>query len=357
MVEANVRTSGVAIGYYAHHQGAGHVTRALTIAAHLSNRMTLFGSTLPDKTPLANVELHHLPLDYDAHTLADTPAGLHYAPLAVEGLRERMGSMVDWFRSNWPCLLIVDVSVEVALLARLCGVPTIYMRQRGNRTDPAHSLAYACASRLLAPYPAQLEEPETSAEWIHKTDYVGLISKYAACPSEIQNASPVKPRHVTVITGFGGTELNVLQLADAARKCPDWQWTVLGPVANDAALALPSNFQLLGLVRDPREWLTSAHVVVGSAGDSLVSEIADLRCRFICLPETRPFDEQRSTSERLAAAGLAIHCAVWPEAEGWPALLDQATKLTPAMWEPFASGNGAARAAAAISRVTEEVLQ
>ena len=122
-------------------------------------------------------------------------------------------------------VLVVDVSVEVALLARLCGVPTIYMRQRGNRFDPAHSLAYACASRLLAPYPEQLEEPHTPAEWSLKTDYAGSISRYSGTPQrQIDN------QHVTVITGFGGTELTVARLAEAAHKCHDWQWTVLGPI-------------------------------------------------------------------------------------------------------------------------------
>jgi hypothetical protein len=150
MVDSTMDAS--AIGYYVHHHGAGHVTRALAIAEHMEAPITLFGSSLPEESHLSNVSLCHLPLDFDADTVVDTPAGLHYAPLAVHGLRERMGMLVDWLRSNWPCLLVVDVSVEVALLARLLGVPTVYMRQRGHRVDAAHSLAYASATRLLAPY-------------------------------------------------------------------------------------------------------------------------------------------------------------------------------------------------------------
>ena len=343
----------VTVGYYAHHQGAGHVTRALAIAAHFPGPMTLFGSSLPSETSLANVTLCHLPMDYDALTVNHTPAGLHYAPLAVDGLRERMGAMIDWFRSNWPCLLVVDVSVEVALLARLCGVPTIYMRQRGNRFDPAHSLAYACASRLLAPYPEQLEEPHTPDEWALKTDYAGSISRYSQSLRQRQ----IDNQHVTVITGFGGTELTVARLAEAARKCHDWQWTVLGPIVDDATVPMPSNLRLLGMVKDPLPWLARAHVVVGSAGDSLVSEIAELRCRFISVPEARPFGEQHSVSRLLAAEDLAIHCAVWPASESWPSLLDRATKLSPANWEPFVDGHGAMRAASSISRAANEVLR
>jgi predicted glycosyltransferase len=341
------------IGYYAHHQGAGHVTRALAIAAHLRGPMALFGSSLPKESTLANVTLCRLPMDYAEDSVNDTPAGLHYAPLAITGLRERMGMMVDWFRSHWPCLLIVDVSVEVALLARLFGVPTIYMRQRGSRFDTAHSLAYASASRLLAPYPAELEEPDMPAEWALKTDYAGLISRYARslAPRRSDNHC------VTVITGHGGTELTVARLAAVARRCPEWQWTVIGPIADDADIPLPANLHLKGVVHDPSPWLGSAQVVVGSAGDNLVSEVANLRCRFICVPESRPFGEQQSIGRLLAAAGLAIHCAAWPDAESWPSLLERASELSPAKWDSFADDQAAARAAHAITQVARESLR
>jgi predicted glycosyltransferase len=335
-----------AIGYYVHHHGAGHVTRALAIAEHMEAPITLFGSNLPEECHLSNVSLCHLPLDFDADTVVDTPAGLHYAPLAVDGLRERMGMLVDWFRSNWPCLLVVDVSVEVALLARLLGVPTVYMRQRGHRVDAAHSLAYASATRLLAPYSMQFEEPGTPTRWTHKTDYAGSISRYR--PSLHERS--FDHHHVTVITGRGGTDLTLAQLASAARSCPEWQWTVLGPVAVDSTIPLPSNLKMLGVVGDPLPWLSSAHVVVGSAGDSLVGEFAALRCRFICIPETRPFDEQQSVGKGLAAAGLAIYCPVWPGADSWPSLLAQAIELLPERWGAFMDGDGALRAARAIKR-------
>lgn len=342
----------IAIGYYAHHHGMGHSIRALTIAKHLPYCVTVFGSNLPAHNALANVTLCSLPSDFCSDACIDTPEGLHYAPLAIKGLRERMGVLVDWFRLNWPCLLVVDVSVEIALLARLFGVPTIYMRQRGHRFDHAHSLAYACASRLLAPYPIQFEEPELPAQWLQKTDYSGIISRYSQTPKRRK----FDFKHVAVIKGFGGTQLTSSQLAEAARECPDWQWTVLGPVCNDKTSILPPNLKLLGIVEDPRQWLLSAHVVIGSAGDNLISEIADLRCRFICVPDHRPFDEQQSTGERLASVGLAICCSVWPVAQSWPSLLERAAALIPERWETFADGKGAVRAATVISNVAQEVL-
>jgi len=339
------------IGYYAHHHGAGHVTRALAIAAAFDGPLTLFGSRLPAHVDLPNVQRCPLPADVTPGVAGESFACLHYAPLAVDGLRERMGLLVDWFRRAWPCLLVVDVSVEVALLARLCGVPTIYLRQRGSRFDAAHELAYASASRLLAPYPESLEEPATPALWRAKTCYAGSLSRYAG-----QGLDSVRePGTVTVIAGHGGTAFNRARLVAAARACPDWHWTVLGPVAQDATPA-PANLSFLGSVADPAPWLTRAELVVGSAGDSLVAELADLRCRFLCLPDARPFDEQLSTGRLLAAQGLAITCETWPADGDWPGLLTKARGLDPQRWAAVSDGEGARRAAACIHAVAREVL-
>ncbi|KTT46999.1 hypothetical protein RSA46_01325 [Pseudomonas oryzihabitans] len=339
------------IGYYAHHHGAGHVTRALAIAAACDGPLTLFGSRLPASVDLPHVELCPLPADVAPGVEGEAFACLHYAPLGVDGLRERMGLLVDWFRRAWPCLLVVDVSVEVALLARLCGVPTIYLRQRGSRFDVAHELAYATASRLLAPYPELLEEPGTPATWRAKTCYAGSLSRYAGQPI----AAQPEPRTVTVIAGHGGTAFSRARLAAAARACPDWRWTVLGPIADDATPA-PANLTFAGSVADPAPWLTRSEIVVGSAGDSLVAELADLRCRFVCLPDARPFDEQLSTGRLLAAQGLAITCEAWPADGDWPGLLAKARQLDPQRWTQVSDGEGARRAAACIQAVAREVL-
>jgi UDP-N-acetylglucosamine:LPS N-acetylglucosamine transferase len=345
-------TSPLAIGYYAHHHGAGHVTRALAIAACLREPVTLFGSRLPDRKAPENATYCRLPMDFDEQTVADSFPELHYVPIGVKGLRERMGTLVDWFRSAWPCLLVVDVSVEVALLARLCGVPTIYVRQRGMRLDAAHSLAYASATRLLAPYPQELEEPGLPASWIGKTDYAGLISRY----TNTERCDGDTRFNVTVICGYGGSDLDAARLTAAARACPEWRWTVVGPLNTGSAADQPANLRFLGEVPDPLPWLRSAHVVVGSAGDSLVSEVAHLRCRFVCLPESRPFDEQRSTGRLLEAAGLAIVSPEWPSATKWPAILERAAQLSPDRWANLARGDGAARAADAISQAAAKVL-
>ena len=75
--------------------------------------------------------------------------------------------------------MLVDVSVEVALLARLCGVPFAYLRQTGERDDPPHQLAYRWAAGLLAPFPEWLEPARDAGLGPRaKTAYVGAITRF-----------------------------------------------------------------------------------------------------------------------------------------------------------------------------------
>ena len=55
--------------------------------------------------------------------------------------------------------MVVDVSIEIALLARLHGVPVVLVAQRGIRHDAAHALAYAQASAIAAPWTAATHLP------------------------------------------------------------------------------------------------------------------------------------------------------------------------------------------------------
>lgn len=384
----------IAIGYYAHHHGQGHITRARTIAAQLPYPMTIFSSIdSPSESP-DSVSMRLLPPDtvempdapdqpasdeihrtdkVDAgsvreaaerrhalpHTRPDgSPRALHYAPTAMRGITERMGIMVDWFRDAWPCLLVVDVSVEVALLARLCSVPTVYVRQRGNRTDAPHALAYASAAALLAPYPETFSDRPVLDEWSDKTIFTGFISRYAADRDHtkaLRNGGV--QRTIVVLIGHGGTAITARALGEAARACPEWHWTVLGPVDRAEGLLLPANIAMLGVVADPAQWLATADVIVGSAGDSVVAEVAAFRQRFICFADPRPFDEQMATAQSLERHGLAVYCRHWPTAALWPVILSRAMALDPEQWDRFADTQGAQRAASAITRTAETAWQ
>lgn len=57
-----------------------------------------------------------------------------------------MAQLSGWIASERPRLLVVDVSVEVALLTVLCGVPTVVVAMPGTRdggTRPADAVEVA----------------------------------------------------------------------------------------------------------------------------------------------------------------------------------------------------------------------
>ncbi|WP_296249861.1 hypothetical protein [Pseudomonas sp. UBA4194] len=336
------------LGYYVHHHGAGHAMRALAIARHLNCDVTLIGSQLPDVPMPANVRTLPLPGDTAPGMNVESFATLHYAPLAVAGLRERMGLLADWMRQAWPCVLVVDVSVEVAMLARLFGVPCVYMRQHGLRCDPAHLQAYASASMLLAPYPAPMEASDTPAWMIDKTCHSGWISRFA---THAGGASCERQGRVLVLVGQGGTAFSTVALAEIALACPGFDFRVAGPLTRTAA-PLPANLQLLGRLPDPLEQLLEAEIVVGSAGDNVLAEVASLGKRYIAIAENRPFDEQVIQAQQLTRLGVAIGLPAMPDAALWPELL-QAARALPGEdgWRALVDGEAAMAAAGAIETV------
>lgn len=330
------------VGYYVHHHGHGHWRRAQAIAEHLDCPVTLIGSALPAlPAPLQRLDL---PGDTAPDMHVEHFATLHYAPLGVDGLRERMALLAQWMRDHWPCLLVVDVSVEVALLARLLGVPTVYIRQHGQRDDPAHRQAYACASALLAPWPAFMESLDQDsavqamddghaerARIVQRTQYSGWLSRYPDGRDAVAQAG-----RVLVIIGQGGTAIGASQLYAMAKACPQYRFRVMGLAPGSLAGhpgVCPDNVVDLGQVPDPFDELCRAEVVIGSAGDGVVGEVASLGCRYVAIAESRPFDEQRQQARRLNALGLAVGLQGWPNAEHWPQLLAQARALDPIQWQ------------------------
>jgi hypothetical protein len=352
--------SDVSIGYYAHHHGSGHVRRAVEIARYMTQPLTIFSSTALPEGEIANVTSCILPMDVDdgngdgdgdtRRDIATVPS-FHYAPTGLFGIAERMGVLAQWFHAQWPCLLVVDVSVEVALFARLCSVPTIYLRQNGERGDLPHTLAYGGAEALLAPFPDGLGLRDRHDPWAEKTVYTGFISRLSKAPFERSSTS----RSVLVLIGYGGSELTGAQVAAAAAATPAWQWTVLGPLAAEADVRPLDNLRFVGVVDAPHRYLDDATVVVGSAGDSVVAEMAFLRCRYIAVPAARPFNEQTATACALARFGVAIACLRWPDAADWPDLLQRALALDIGRWEALTEQDGAPTAARAIQHIAERV--
>jgi UDP-N-acetylglucosamine--N-acetylmuramyl-(pentapeptide) pyrophosphoryl-undecaprenol N-acetylglucosamine transferase len=283
------------IGYYVHHQGIGHWQRATALARHLRRPCTLLGTFALGPAEGRGLEFVELPDDAprsEADRACAVP-GLHYAPLGHDGLRQRMARIAAWIAEARPALLIVDVSVEVALLVRLCSTPFLYFRLAGRRDDTPHLAAFEAADALVAPFP-ELLDAETG--WVReKTFFAGFLAE----PHAVE---PTLDGGITVLFGRGGAGGDFSALVAMARAVPERRCRVLGPVSAGEG-DLPPNLELLGWREDAMSVLADAELVVGGAGDGVLAEVAALGKRFLCLPEDRPFGEQRAKAVRLEALG------------------------------------------------------
>lgn len=307
------------IGYYVHHHGAGHLARAHSIAAVSERPIVLLGTGLgEDGIDLAD--------DRPASGLFDgcdgassRPDALHYAPFDHEGVRRRVARIAGWIAQARPALMVVDVSAEVAMLARLASVPTICVRLSGDRDDPAHLEAFRGASGLLAPFHPACESDATP-EWVRaKTLYLPGI---AQPPVEADPAEKL----VLVVFGKGGTAGDGDKLAKAARAWPGWRWRVIGPVA--APAQKPRNLEFAGWVASPEAEIARAAIVIGASGNGLVGAVMAADRPFVCIPEDRPFGEQHATARGLKALGAAIVLPEWPSACFWGRILDDALSMS-----------------------------
>ncbi|MDQ1090085.1 glycosyltransferase [Siphonobacter sp. SORGH_AS_1065] len=326
------------VAFYIHHHGAGHLMRSIAIAEQLTDcSVTFLGSHLRKHQSLipSGIQWIDLPMDTaqtkDIHYQPGPEVGcLHYAPLAVSGLSKRMAMLTQFLVSSEPLILVVDVSVEVTLLARLLGIPTLVIRQHGYRTDLAHRTAYESAQLLIAPYPDWMSDPQET--WMEKkTFYSGGFSRFTSLAKPL--TKEVIPRQVAVLLGQGGNSFNESILLKLADQCPEYQFHVLGILPYEEATD-KQNLVFHGRIDHPLPVLMRSEIVIGNAGHNTVMEMADLEKKFICIAEERPFAEQQHKASFLRAKSLAItlSAADLPTTH-WPTVLAEAQELNPVNWQ------------------------
>ncbi|NQX13270.1 hypothetical protein HQQ80_16715 [Microbacteriaceae bacterium VKM Ac-2855] len=324
------------VGWYVHHHGGGHLARMLAVRPHLDADVVCFSSLpAPEMLP-ADTEWIELPHD-DAAEVGRDPERedpevgglLHWAPLGHRGHRARLARIAAVASERSLAGMVVDVSVEVVLFARLLGLPVVLFTQPGARDDEPHRLAFRAASRIIAPWPAELLQPLHLVPLGARTVYTGGITRF-------EGREPHPPTStVLLLSGGGGTSVTEQQLHDTRLATADVDWLVLGR----------------GVWRsDPWPAIAGADVVVSWAGQNAVADIAAAGARAVVIPQERPFDEQRATAAALSRAGLAAVEPVWPEPDQWPALLARARAVQP-QWQRWETAGAARRAADAIAEV------
>lgn len=328
------------VAWYVHHHGQGHLGRLRAIAPHLDADVVCFSSLAEPAGLPAHCTWVHLERDDAVEPGRPAPARsaptahglLHWAPLGHGGHRSRLVAMAAEAHARGVTAFVVDVSVEVTLLARLLGIPPVLVAQPGVRDDEPHALGLRAAERVLAPWPADLV-PAAHLEPVRdRTVFTGGISRFEGrAPADGDRSG------VLLLSGRGGTDVTPEEVDAAAAATPDRPWTLLG--GRDA-----------GWTDDPWHALTRAETVVAWAGQNSVADLAVAGARAVVVPQPRPFDEQVTTGRALARAGLAVVEPAWPAAGRWPEVLDRAAALEPD-WSRWRTAGAAARAAEVVHDV------
>ena len=316
------------IGYYVHHVGSGHLNRARAIAAVTGAPVVGLSSLsrphgwVGDWVVLDRDDRLESPLDVTAH------GHLHWVPRGDLGLRRRSAQLSTWIEEARPEVLVSDVSVEVAVLARLHGVPVVSYLMPGNRTDPGHLLGYGVSDAIVACWPEHVSgmTPGLPNELRERVTCVGAMSRLPVSDTHLRSAGG--PR-VTVLLGSGGGQPSADLLEQARVETPDWEWTVLG--------------QGHRWTDDVRGLLLASDVVVTQAGENAIAEVAACRRPAVVIPAERPHDEQATTAQVLAHGEWPVVVEPTFPTSGWPERLSTARQLDPARWSAWCDGKAAER--------------
>lgn len=323
------------IGYYVHHQGRGHLHRCLAVAeAWASSGLRVTGlSSLPRPSGWRGPWVQ-LPADDRASDPVDVTANdqLHWAPLRDADVSARASVLSRWLEREHPSAVVVDVSVETALLVRLHGVPVVSMVLPGHRADPTHLLGFRASTALVACWPAAGLAPPTDLlpglpdDVRSRIVCLGSISRFG---SGVRRRTALGGDRAVLLQGRGGAALWEDTTHALERRTPGWGWTILGGCSP--------------WVEDPTQVLAEAAVVVTSAGESSLADVAALRRPAVVVPSPRPFEEQQTTAAALRRGPWPVVVAADRDEALRPDTLARAAALDGRAWTTWSDGRAVER--------------
>ena len=324
------------LGYYAHHHGSGHCRQidklAALLPAEARQQLTVFTSVTSDTYTFAAIDegrIVRLPAEDERadDVLAGRagqywqPASLHYSPVGNSDIQQRSHKILDTIHQRHIDLMVVDVSVEVAMLCRAASVPYLYVRLPGIRDDEPHLNAFAGALALLAPYPRTLESAMTP-DWLAKKtlyldfinteqrnaqnyqdfikDLIQLTTDEEALSSMLEGKNT--PAIVTVIKGYGGHQAIDAKLPELRQLLPHAFIISLGPIDDDKRHYV----DIAADVNDVTPFIEHSNYLLMACGLNAVAQAYDYATPLVVLPDDRPHQEQEVMAEALIAQGRAL---------------------------------------------------
>lgn len=329
------------IGYYAHHHGSGHCRQIDKLAALLPDetktQLTVFTSLSSDAYAFTAIDEKQIvrlpPEDERKDDVLKGRAGqywqpdcLHYSPIGNSDIQKRSHQILEAIDQRKIDLMIVDVSVEVAMLCRVASIPYLYVKLPGNRDDTPHLNAFAGALALIAPYPRSLESDMTP-EWLSKKtlylDFIHTKPQALTYPTFIkeltelaattqQNHSNKKagnlifddentPTIVTVIKGYGGHKAIDMKLAELRRLLPNAFIISLGPIDDE----MRHHVDVATQVDDVTPFMQHSDYLLMACGLNAVAQAYDYATPLVVLPDERPHQEQEVMAQALINQGRA----------------------------------------------------
>lgn len=324
--------------------------------AHLGDRpitivsadRTIFGA-FDDRITFAELPdaIGHPSATESLHAQA-TPDVMHCMPLGSSRLRENAGLLADILTAGDVGLFVVDVSAEWSIFSRLCSVPSVTIRMHGERSDTGHVASYQASAGIVAPFSEILEQPDYPKWARRKTFYSGgLCTTTVPVPSKsaARKKLGLEDGRQTILafSGGGGSGAHYASLTMGARALPDARWLTIGPLYKEGHETDFANLTECGWVENAIDYLAAADVVVASAGDNTVHEIARADRPFLCIPEWRYFDEQVQKAARLDHVAAVHTLSAWPASPvQWQsaiaAALARGTRNLSPLFDPGAAG-------------------
>ncbi len=329
-------------GYFVHHQGRGHAERcaALLHALPADRPVTVFCArptifpAMPPQVTVVEIPSLFEEVEPAPPGLGDfrTPVTMHCAPLGWPTITEAIATITGWLHQARPELFIVDVSAELAQLARIASVPAVFVLQHGDRSDPGHMAGYESCVGFLAPYHEALEQPDRPP-WIRPlTHYAPGLGASIEIPEQAVARAQLgldnDREMILILSGRGGSGAPLAPLTMGARATPDTVWIAIGSVAREWHETIPGNLELRGWTDTPNLFLAAADVVISAAGNTAIHMVLQAGRPSLVIPEWRYFDEQREKARALARNNAAHVLDSWPAtSHGWAGALASARRI------------------------------
>ena len=313
------------LGYYAHHHGSGHCRQIDKLAALLpvdaKSQLIVFTSLSPDDYSFSSLDKQQIIRLQAEDECADDvlkgrageyfqPASLHYSPVGNSNIQKRSHQILDTIYQHHIDLMVIDVSVEVAMLCRAASIPYLYIRLPGIRDDTPHLNAFAGALALLAPYP-RLLEANLTPEWVGKKtlylDFINTTQQKELTYHEfirileklntlnLKDWEEDAPTIITVIKGYGGHEAIDMKLPELRRLLPNAFIISLGPINDD----MRCHVDIAAQVNDVTPFIQHSDYLLMACGLNAVAQAYDYATPLVVLPDDRPHQEQEVMAQAL----------------------------------------------------------